>query len=322
MARMILQRFSICWALLLAFGSSSEAQLGRLSWEMFPREPKQVVHNPKQRTHYLGVGGVILQDRYLSPLRYGGYNLSYLTEGLRYGYRRDSLERQAHLLPSWWPTASRVADPRWLHHSVVAIDYSQTVNPASNASIRRLQLRLERSLMYRLGAGLWGRLYAGAGVTAGAGTLYSSRNGNNPATGKVDLSLTANLHYGYQLPWRHFPARIRLSSRIDLLGTAFAQEFGENYYELYKREQSELFERFRLIHLGNMQSQQLRLSVDLPIWDYGQLSMGYRTQIRQWTLNQIYNSHIDHTFYLGVTTYIKPMSGRKLITDEHILIPL
>lgn len=322
MVKMKLQKLSICLALLLAIGSSAEAQIKQLAPELLPREPRLTSYNLQQRSYYIGVGGLLLEDGYLSPLRYGGYTLSYLSERMRYGYRKDSLVRERELLPSWWPTTSRVADTRWLHHSVVALDYGQTLNPANNASIRRLQLRLERSLMCRLGSGVWGRLYVGAGVTGGLGTLYSSRNGNNPATAKVDLALTANVHYGYQLPWRRFPARVRLSSRMDLLGTAFAQEFGENYYELYEREHRQTLDRFRLIHLGNTLAHQFRLAIDIPVWDYGHLSLGYRAQVRQWTLNHTYNSQIDHTFYFGVTTYIKPMGGRRLLTDERSLIPL
>lgn len=296
-------------------GTSMSSGQGLLS-QLLPRDPQPVEHNLGLSSQYLGIGGIVLRDTYLSPLRYGGYTLSYLGEYSRLGYRlrRGDGESIPSRLPAFWPTAPRVADPLWLHHRAVSLDYAHTLNPAGNASIRHLQLRLDRSLMYRLGQGSWGRLYLGAGLRAGAGGLYSSRNGNNPATGRVDLALTATLRYGYQFPWVRFPARVRLMAWGDLLGMAFAQEFGENYYELYE-QQSSLLNRLTWTHPANTLGYRLLLALDLPVWDYTTLSIGYRVQGRHAQLNHIRSRQSDHTLYLGITSYLRTHRGRQAVSD-------
>lgn len=265
-------------------------------------------YNPYISTTSVGVGGVLLDDRYLSPLPYGGYNLSIQSERIQFQYRRANnirWERGSSLTGA----SPRERSNRWLSYRLWSVDYSDTKNPAQNASIMRIQTRWEVSRLYRLTTGEFGSLDVGAGYTAGIGGLYSSRNGNNPATLKADLSLTLALHYSYRLPWRSFPAVIRLASRTDLFGTQFSQQFGESYFELYYVSR-EYARRFHLVHLGNQIGQQLRLSIDLPIMDRFVASLSYRFQHRTWDVSHLYNRQTDHTFSIGLVRYLQPHGGR------------
>lgn len=286
---------------------------------LFNKAPRPVYYNEQMRSFQIGAGGLLLKDSYLSPLNYGGYTLSVLSERSHFGYRSCSehvSSLQANLLPSPW----RTSDTRYLHHQVLTFDYGTALSPARNASIRRLQFRLDRSLTYRALFSAWGVLFVGGGFTAGVGGHYHSRNGNNPATAKVDLALTANVLYTYQAPWGSFPARLTLHNTTELLGLAFAQGFGENYYELYRYEESVL-SRLHLTLPTNRLANQTRLRLDLPVWDYMTLSLGYRLQVRTSQINHTANRQIDHTAYIGFVSHLRPLGGRLQAADALAPLP-
>lgn len=276
-------------------------------------------YNVQMRASYIGAGGLVLADRYLSPLSYGGYTLSMQHERARYLYRTPE-----GCAPSLWArlsgSAPRTENRRWLWHSFISGDYSSTTNPAGNASIMRLQGRFDTSWLYQLYSGRWGQLGVGPGYTLGIGGLYSSRNGNNPATLKLDQSLTLSMHYSYRLPWVSFPLLVRLSSRTDLLGMQFAQQYGESYYEMLYVSQS-LGKNLALSHLGNQLGQQLRLSLDVPLWDRGIVSLSYRLQHRAWRVHQVFNRQTDHTLSIGLVRYIQPRGGRSLLSGRSVALP-
>lgn len=292
----------------ISYGQTSERQPS-LWRTLFSTAPHGAHYSEQMRAWQVGAGGLLLRDHYLSPLNYGGYTLSVIGERSYYGYRRLAVEGQPSL-PTFIPSAYRSTDDSWLHRSTMSFDYGTTLSPAGNASIRRLQFRWDRNLTYRVVRSAVGSLFVGGGLTAGLGGLYHSRNGNNPATAKMDLGLTANLVYSYQLPLPAFPARATLSARAELLGLGFSQGFGENYYEFYQYNSSVL-SRLNLTQPLNNQGLQTRLRIDLPVWDYLTLSLGYRWQWRSWQLRHTPNRQQEHTVYVGFVSYIKPLGGRK-----------
>lgn len=305
-----MKRIFLFWLIVLALRGNVFGQFepSQFSKALFNKTPRPVYYNEQMRSFQLGSGGLLLRDAYLSPLGYGGYTLSVLSERSHFGYRSDVAgvsTLRANLLPSPW----RVVDERWLHHQMMSFDYGTVLNPARNANIRRLQFRLDRSLAYCTYSSGWGDLFLGGGLTLGVGGHYHSRNGNNPATAKVDMAFTANVIYTYQAPWKVFPLRLTLYNTTELLGVAFAQGFGENYYELYQYEPSVL-SRLHITQPLNRIGNQTRLRLDLPVWDYLTLSLGYRFQLRSWSPNHTPNSQLDHTGYIGFVSHIKPIGGR------------
>lgn len=274
---------------------------------VFPA-PSERFYNVRMKLSSLGIGGVILNDDYLSPLRYGGLGVSYTNESSQLRYR--SLSDQVPLTQRLLGNMPRVTSTRWLSQRHFVLTLGQSKNPAGNATISHLQARLSGSRQYRLYAGEWGRVYLGPGYTIGGGGLYSSRNGNNPATLKVDASFGLALSYSYRLPWESFPALIRLSSRTDILGVQWGQEYGESYYELYYLSKA-WTKRFALSYLGKSWGQELRLNIDLPLWDRVVYNIGYRFHHKSWTHSNLYNRMSEHTLSLGITRYLRPIGGRQ-----------
>lgn len=284
---------------------------------LFP-SPKARYYNIRMKTSSLGIGGIVLKDEYLSPLNYGGFSLQYSQESnqLRYTYSRPA----QHIVEPLIGNIPREANPHWLGQRHFVISLGQTKNPAGNGSISRLQARLSGSRQYRLWDKPWGRVYIGPGYTVGAGGLYSSRNGNNPATLKLDASLGLACSYSYRLPWQAFPALFRLSLRTDLVGLNWGQQFGESYYELYYVSEA-LAKRFAFAHLGNSLGQEVRLDVSLPLFDRMIYNIGYRYQHKSWRINQIYNSFNEHSIQVGITRYIRPLGGRAFTQTQSEALP-
>lgn len=305
--------------LLLGSNAWGQTKQGEGAKSLFNRTPRPVHYSEQMRSLMIGGGGLLLKDSYLSPLSYGGYTLSVLSERSYYGYRRGEVDAPfwaVNLLPSPW----RTTDTRWLHREVMSFDYGNTLSPARNASIRRLQFRLDRTLSYRTLSGGWGDLFVGGGLTAGLGGLYHSRNGNNPATAKVDFSLTTSILYTYRLPWERLPIRLTLHSTAELLGLSFAQGFGENYYEFYRYEPNVL-SRLHLTHPLNRFASRTNVRLDIPVWDYLTLNLGYRCQLLSWKLNHTTNRQLDHTAYIGFVSYIKPIGGRLKEQASEVNLP-
>lgn len=270
------------------------------------QSPGMPIAMPTLKATYLGAGGIVLRDTYLSPLNYGGYNLHFSAETAQYRYRGQGLG--GLLLGRGYATdQAGLGASRWLSHHLLSVDYSLTDNPAGNASIHRLQGRWESARLYPLYQGKLGKLMLGGGYTLGVGGLYSTRNGNNPATLKLDGALTLAVSYSQQFTlWGHH-LLLRLTSRTDLVGVQWSQQYGENYYELYSVSKA-FARRFYLTHLGNQLGQQIRCSLDLPLFRHSMLSLNYRLQYRSWTLNQISNRQTDHTLSLGLVRYLTPVS--------------
>lgn len=260
----------------------------------------------RQQTTSLGAGGSILRDEYLSPLNYGGWAIQLNSESNRLAY--TYLEGKA-LSDYIWANNPRVSNPSWLRQRNLTVLFGQVTNPAGNARITRLEGQLSGSMQYRLYKGNGGRFYIGPGYAALARGLYSSRNGNNPASIDLRADLTLSATYSYTLASEAFPMTFRLSSRTALLGVKWGQEFGESFYELYYVSNA-LKKRLGLTHLGNSFSQELRLSMDLPLFDRTVYSLGYRLNYQTSKYNELRTKHIDHGVLLGLTRYLQQHGGR------------
>lgn len=243
-----------------------------------------------------GGGGVVLRDEYLSPLNYAGFVVNYSDENVR------------------------LSKHHRLAESSLLVSLGQTKNPAQNGSISILHSRLSGSRLFPLYRGRLGILYFGPGYTIGLGGLYSNRNGNNPATFKMDAHLSLSMSYGYRLNWDKCPILLQLSSRTDLLGTRWSQGFGESYYEMYYLSKA-LGKRFHLSHLGNGIGQELKFSLDIPIYKKITINLNYGYTFYSSNINELNSIQSLHTLGLGLTSYTSVLGGKKWVQSNKQLLP-
>lgn len=280
--------------------------------------PHERYYNVTMRTRALGIGGILLGEEYLSPLNYGGTYLSFVSQSVHLGYKQSGEE----LLPpgASVPLRPRTADHDWLHHTLFTLGYGNSTNPAGNASIYSLDLTYSRSLLRRLGSGRVGSLALGAGLGGYVSGLYSTRNGNNPGTIHASLGLDLALLYSYRFGSEHFPVLVKAFAGLQLAGGAFAQEFGESYYELYYYTKPK--NRLTFVHPFNNLTGQLYASIELPLLDYGILSLGYRLGAENRHLKRLHSYQTTQSLAIGFTTTHLPLGGRRVTKATHPSLPL
>ena len=149
--------------------------------------------------------------------------------------------------------------------------------------------------------------------------MYSARNGNNPASVDLALSLGPSALYSLRFGSARFPFLFKAYAHADLLGVAFSQDFGESFYELYYFGRPA--RRLSVTHPWNAPSAFTLTTLDLPVLDYLTLSIGYRWDYRRTELNHLSVYRHQNSLLVGVTTQLLPLEGRRVATDHPTLVP-
>lgn len=245
----------------------------------------------RMKTEGIALGGLISKDTYLSPLNYGGKIIRYYNETNRL---------QSTLIG----------------HKYFDAQLGSLENPAGNAKMYVLDARLQGAKQVPLYKGSVGTLYAGPGYDAGIGGLYNTRNGNNPATFHADANLALSFGYAYRLPWQAYPILIRLSSQIDLLGVHWGQDYGESYYEMTYLSKS-LGKKFNLTHWGNSYSQDIRINLDIPVYNRLIVNVMGGASFHNWTVREIENRRKAYFIGIGFTNYMKSIGGKQWLSNNN-----
>lgn len=179
-------------------------------------------NRPIRSRYTLEIGGRHSYSSYLSPLVYHGPDFT--------------------INGSW--RKKMPFDPRWDMEFKGGVDFSDSRNPAGNASMLLLQANFSWGMerMFQLPADF--RLGVGAQAECEGGVIYLRRNSNNPANALARIGIDATLSVSR-------PCRLgRLSITpfeqfaLPTVGAFFCPEYGETYYEIY------LGNRRGLVHCG------------------------------------------------------------------------
>ena len=161
----------------------------------------------------LGIGGVGILDTYLSPEKYSGTELRYVSHTVR---RREG--------------------NRWSRLMVHQGSVSYSDNRSGNGNYVSGAYTFSYGTHYN-----WTFLAdcmhvrAGAQADLNAGFLYNTRNGNNPAQARLSLNVSpsAAIDYGFTLFELPFKATYEVSA--PLAGIMFSPNYGQSYYEIFTR---------------------------------------------------------------------------------------
>lgn len=247
--------------------------------------------------YMIGAGGSITRDAYLSPLRYGGWTLNLLGE-------------------KTYPT--RTPDSRWIIRTAHELDGAVMDNPANNAHFYSLLYNGAATALHRLPKSddrqaAWlqpFRFAFGGGMELGVGGIYSTRNGNNPATLKLYSNIIAQGVVGYAIPSNSFPVYLRMVSQINLLGVAYGNGFGESYYENFILSNG-IAGSLHLTHPGKLTRFTTLLSADFPVRNFCTIRVGYRYSHLGSTLNSLDTRINNHTVLVGFVTELYRFRGHK-----------
>lgn len=161
----------------------------------------------------ISVGSSEILDTYLSPEKYSGTEVRYISHTVR--------EREGR---------------RWSRLLVHQGSFSTVENRSGDGN--------EIAGMYTFTYGahrnwnlLDGRLSLKAGGQAdvSAGFLYNMRNGNNPAQARLALNISPSAGASYRFRLFRHTSSLRYEVSAPLFGLMFSPNYGQSYYEIFTK---------------------------------------------------------------------------------------
>ena len=160
----------------------------------------------------LAVGYSDVLDTYLTPQKYTGTELRYISHTVR-----------------------RAPESMWSCQLVHEGQFSYTHNIANNAD--------DIGGAYRFAYGLHRNykffddqleLKVGGEAAIRAGFLYNTRGGNNPAQAQLGLNVAPSVAAAYTLYTKKgSPLKFRYELSVPLVGVMFSPNYGQSYYEIF-----------------------------------------------------------------------------------------
>lgn len=242
-------------------------------------------------------GSSHLCDTYMTPLKYSGWQLAL-------NYER-------------WQ-AMRFDPENWVMNLSGRFTLDRDRNPARNAAMWGIDLRLDWAMMRRFGIASIPclTLAVGGQTTLNGGVLYLNRNSNNPVSAKAAWTVGITAQATYRFTLGHLPVVLGYRPSLPLAGCFFSPDYDELYYEIYLGNRSGLAhvawpgDYFRLDQL---------LSADLR-FGATSLRVGYRCNILSTKASNIVSRQISHCFTLGVSgEWLSLGRNGKLSDDARII---
>lgn len=235
------------------------------------------VVRPVASAYEVDFGCSSITDTYLTPLRYDGIEMS-----LKYERRQ----------------AMRFNPEKWTKRLAGEVTVDKTDNPARNASMWFAGLDLSWGMTHRWRLPHNLIISAGGSTSLDVGCLYSTRNGNNPASAKAawTVNFTGELSWSTKLVGRKLI--LRYQPTIPLIGAFFAPDYGELYYEIYLGNDSGLC---HCAWWGNYFKMENRVTADWYLGRSTALRIGYNGNILSTKVNDIVSQKISHSVVVGVS---------------------
>lgn len=162
----------------------------------------------------LGVGAADILDTYISPEKYRGTELRYISHTTR--------------MREWGTRVSR----QIVHQGYVS--YSENRSGEGGELAGMYCFSYGAHYNWTLCGGSL-RFKAGATLDANAGFLYNTRNENNPAQARLSVALSPSAVAAWRFrAWRR-PFTLRYEVGAPLLGVMFSPNYGQSYYEIFSR---------------------------------------------------------------------------------------
>ncbi|WP_278690519.1 DUF3316 domain-containing protein [Leyella stercorea] len=176
------------------------------------------LHPLRENALMLGVGYTDILDTYLSPEKYRGTDLRFLSHTRR---EKDSTSLVHQLLHEG---CIATADNRSGNGGEIGGGYT-----FANSLLRKWQMPVGSCHL---------RLLAGGTAELSVGFLYNTRGSNNPAQARLALQLkpTVAADFDFRLFRRQQrPFTLHYEASAPLCGLMFSPNYGQSYYEIFSR---------------------------------------------------------------------------------------
>ena len=239
---------------------------------------QETVERPVTSVYTIEAGRSHICDTYLTPLKYDGWQTAL------------SYER--------WQ-AMRFNPEKWVMNLSGRLSLDRDLNPARNAVMWGLELRLDWTMMRRWHVASLPALTLAAGgqTTLGGGVLYLARNSNNPASAKAAWTAGVSGQATYRLNAGRLPVVLGYRLSLPLAGCFFSPDYDELYYEIYLGNHSGLA---HFAWPGSYFRVDQLLSADLRLGATA-LRIGYRCNILSTKASGIISRQTGHIVTLGIS---------------------
>ena len=183
----------------------------------------------KTNAMMIGVGATNMLDTYLSPEKYRGVDIRFLSHTRR---EKDSTV--------------------WINQFQHEGNVAYADNRSGNGGEMAGGYTFRYSLLRKWNVSLWShplQLIAGGTAAANIGMIYNTRNGNNPANARLSLHIEPTVGFDYPIgrpsskhgiAFRssdnaHYPVVLHYEASAPLYGLMFSPNYGQSYYEIFNR---------------------------------------------------------------------------------------
>ncbi|MCB6902222.1 DUF3316 domain-containing protein [Hoylesella buccalis] len=253
-----------CIALMLCWSMSMAAQTGATPLDKITTNAKMI-----------GWGCVDMLDTYLSPERYKGWQVNYLSHTMH--------EREDRCISTL---------------SVHQGSFAHADNRAGNANEMQAMYHFAYAWHYN-----WHFLNRHLNVKAGGmlnthlGMLYNTRNSNNPMQAKVGLNVAPSVMASYRFSIKNKPLTVRYEADAPLLGMMFSPNYGQSYYEIFSEGNYD--HNVVVTHPVNALSLRQMLTLDFSLCKTT-FRIGYLGDYQQAHVNHLRYHTYSHVLVLGL----------------------
>ena len=228
----------------------------------------------------LGVGYTNILDTYLSPEKYRGTDVRFIS----HTRRENNSARFVHQL---------------LHEGNIAFADNRSGNGGEIAGGYTFGYSLLRKWQMPVGScGL--RLLAGGTAELSAGFLYNTRGSNNPAQARFALQLkpTVAADFDFRLFKRQKrPFTLHYEASAPLCGLMFSPNYGQSYYEIFSRgNYDHNIVPTTFVSAPNMRHQ---LMADINVGPHTTVRFGYLGDFQQSKVNNLKSHVYSNHFMIG-----------------------
>lgn len=239
--------------------------------------PQKVITNARM----IGVGATDILDTYISPEKYRGTELRYVSHTTR--------------MREWGSRMSR----QIVHQGYLSHSENRSGDGTEIAGMYCFSYGAHYNWFF-LGGDI--NVKAGATLNADAGFLYNTRDGNNPAQARLAVSLSPSA----VVTWRFRALKKRLAVRYEvgapLLGLMFSPNYGQSYYEIFNRGDYD----HNVVPTTFVSAPSLRqmLTLDIPVGRTA-LRVGWLGDWQQSEVNNIKYHNYSNMLVLGIVRSFK-----------------
>lgn len=234
----------------------------------------RLIHNARM----VGIGSTNILDTYLSPEKYRGTEIRYMSHTTR-------------------PTRYKNFTQIMIHQGDVSLSHNRADNNDEIAGMYNFQYA------WRYNWDFCGRrlhVEAGAGIDFNLGFIYNTRNTNNPAQAKVSLNLAPSAAITYNFNIGRHPFAIRYETMAPLVGLMFSPNYGQSYYEIFNEGNYD----HNIVPTTIAATPSLRqmISLDFPLW-HTWFRIGYLGDYQQAKANNLKYHSYSHIFMIGIVRH-------------------